>query len=119
MEREEYLSRAENEEMKRLEEVFDKLEERTREANTALIKQASRIKALCDWLWLDIQENGTTELFQQSDKVPPYERERASAKHYATYSKLYSGIVKQLVDLLPKDEQANAKETVSLKGMLD
>lgn len=118
MEREEFLMKSESIELKRLNEVFNGLDERVKNANDSLISQASRIKALCDWLWIDIQENGTTELFQQSDKVPPYERERASAKHYATYSKLYSSIVKQLVDLLPKEEQSDARDAVSLKDVL-
>lgn len=118
MEREEFLKQHEDDELTRLDEVFKNMEECTREANKALISQAARIKALCDWLWIDIQAHGTTELFQQSDKVPPYERERSSAKHYATYSKLYSSIVKQLIDCLPKEEQKSARDSVDLKGMI-
>lgn len=118
MEREEYLKKHEAIELERLNQVFEKLDDDKKKANKGLIEQCARNKAMCDWLWDDIQENGTFEMFQQSDKVPPYEKERASAKHYATYSKLYSSVVKQLVDLLPKEEQENAKKGIDLEAML-
>lgn len=112
MEREEYLVKHEKQELKRLNAIFKQMDESSFKSNKSLIEQAARIKALCDWLWGDIQENGTVELFTQSEKTPPYERERASAKHYANYSKLYSTIIKQLVELLNKErkEEANAKQ---------
>lgn len=119
MEREEFLKEREQAELERISSIFSSLDENLYGVTKALIKQAARIKALQDWLWLDIKENGTTELFSQSTSVEPYERERVSAKHYATYSKLYSSIVKQLTDLLPKEEKEVARQQMDINKVLE
>lgn len=113
MKMEEFLRDHEAKELDVLASVFSDLDDELFASNASLIKQAARLKSLCDFLWLDIVENGTVELFTQSEKTPPYERERASAKQYATYSKLYSSIVKQLVDLLPKEQKESAMNSLN------
>jgi hypothetical protein len=51
----------------------------------------------------DIIENGCVEMFSQTDKAEPYERERPVARLYNTMNKNYQSIIKQLSDLLPKE----------------
>ena len=51
----------------------------------------------------DLDDNGYVELFSQSDKTDPYERERPVARLYNTMNKNYQSIVKQLSDLVPKE----------------
>lgn len=52
----------------------------------------------------DIDENGYIEMFSQSEKTDPYERERPVARLYNTMNKNYQSIIKQLTDLVPKEE---------------
>jgi len=69
-----------------------------------LITQAARLRVLLDELWIDISENGDYELFTQSEKVEPYERERPAAKLYNTRDQTYQRVIKQLTDLLPEEK---------------
>ena len=39
---------------------------------------------MLNYMWQDIQENGEYEMFQQSQNVPAYERERPVARLYNT-----------------------------------
>lgn len=55
----------------------------------------------------DLDANGYVELFSQSEKTDPYERERPVARLYNTMNKNYQSIIKQLGDLLPKGEVAS------------
>lgn len=114
MEMEEFLKEHESKELDVLALVFHDLDDELLALNASLIKQAARLKALCDYLWLDIVQNGTVELFTQSEKTPPYERERASAKQYERYSKVYNSTIKQLLDLLPEDKKEDAAAITAL-----
>lgn len=51
----------------------------------------------------DIEQNGSTEFFQQSENQPGYERKRPAYDQYLTSTSQYQKIIKQLTDLLPKD----------------
>ena len=55
----------------------------------------------------DIQENGETEMFSQSDKTDPYERERPAARLFTATDKNYQSIIKQLNDLCPPDQEVD------------
>ena len=46
-----------------------------------LIIQAARLRVLLNEMWMDISENGDYEMFSQSDKTEPYERERPVARY--------------------------------------
>ncbi|HII0748631.1 TPA: hypothetical protein ACYYQD_001836 [Staphylococcus aureus] len=65
-----------------------------------LIIQAARLRVMLDYMWEDIKEKGDYDLFTQSEKAPPYERERPVAKDAA-----YQKIIKQLSDLLPEEKE--------------
>ena len=51
----------------------------------------------------DINEKGFTELFSQGNQEP-YTRQRPEANIYCSLNTSYQKIIKQLTDLLPKDE---------------
>jgi hypothetical protein len=53
---------------------------------------------------VELDEKGYVELFTQSEKTEPYERERPIARLYNTMNKNYQSIIKQLSDLVPKQE---------------
>lgn len=66
-----------------------------------LIIQAARLRILLDEMWIDISEKGDVEMFSQSDKQKPYERERPIAKLFNSRDLSYQRIMKQLTDLMP------------------
>ena len=90
-------------EKNRLKKVFKEIEEKKKRAAEGLFDEAAFMRISLQMLKEDLQENGFTELFQQSEKQDPYERERPQAKIYATMNGNYQKIIKQLTDLLPQD----------------
>ena len=99
----------------RLRKVFDALPANKKAIVDGLIVEAARLRALLDALYADIEEHGATELFQQSEKVPPYTKERPEAKQYKDFNKNYQSIIKQLTDLAPAEAKAGGK----LEAFLD
>ena len=91
-------------EERRLRGLFREIEPRRMKAVLGLIRRAAFMRVSCEDLekWLNIY--GFTELFQQGERQEPYMRERPEAKIYATMNAGYQKIVKQLTDLLPKEE---------------
>lgn len=92
-------------EEKRLLEIYKDLPSEKLKVATGLIVQAARLRVMLNYMWEDIQENGEYDLFQQSDKAPPYERERPIARLYNTRDQSYQRAIKQLSDLLPKEQK--------------
>lgn len=91
-------------EVARLNKLFKKLPQNKFKLAQGLIQQAARLRVRLDRLWEDIVETGETELFSQSDKTEPYERERPSARLFTSTDKNYQSVMKQLFDLLPPEE---------------
>ena len=73
-----------------------------------LIRQAARLRARLDMLWEDLQTNGETEFFTQSDKTEPYERERPASRTFTATDKSYQSIIKQLNELCPDNAEGDA-----------
>lgn len=91
----------EKSEVKRLSAIYCNLPPNQRKVVDGLIAEAARLRVRLDYLWKDLQENGETELFSQSEKTPPYQRERPQARLYTATNKNYQSIIKQLSDLCP------------------
>lgn len=92
-------------EVKRLNRIYKDIDKDKKAIIDGLINRAAYMRiALEDWE-IDILENGITEMFTQSEKTDPYERERPVARLYNTMNKNYQSIIKQLSDLLPKEEK--------------
>ena len=96
-------------ERERLDKIFENIEENKLHVVDGLITQAARLRVLLDEMWIDITEGGDYELFSQSEKLDPYERERPVAKLYNSRDQSYQGVIRQLIELLPEEEQEDAE----------
>jgi len=97
-------------EKNRLTKIYKNIESTKKQVALGLIENAAKQRIMVEDLWKDLQENGYTELFKQSDKFPPYERKRPAAELYGTTSAQYGKTLKQLTDLLPKENAAAKAE---------
>lgn len=91
-------------EIKRLNELFKSLPDNKFKLAQGLIQQAARLRVRLNRLWEEIEEKGEIELFTQSEKTEPYERERPCARLFTSTDKNYQSIMKQLHDMLPAEE---------------
>lgn len=89
-------------EKRRLTEIYKNLDEKRKRLSVGLIETAAYTLVKLQELQEDINENGLTEMFSQSDKQEPYARKRPEADLYNTLSNTYLKAIKQLNDLLPK-----------------
>ena len=96
-------------ERRRLTGLFRAVEERKKKTVLGLIDRAAFLRVTLDELEADLQENGTTEQFSQGNQEP-YARERPESRIYASMNANYQKIIKQLTDLLPKDESGPKQE---------
>lgn len=93
-------------EKNRLNRLFKDVPKNKLKTAEGLIIQAARLRILLDEMWIDITENGDVELFSQSEKQDPYERERPIAKMYNSRDQSYQRIIKQLTDLIPEEKMS-------------
>lgn len=91
-------------EEERLKKIYKGLPKDRTSVTQGLIRRAAYMRSTLEDLENDIDENGLWEMFSQSESQTPYERERPAARLYNTLNKNYQSIIKQLSDLLPKDE---------------
>src|SRR5699024_1444202 len=99
-------------EKNRLKRIFSNIESNQMQVVSGLITQAARLRVLLDEMWEDITNGGDYELLSQSKKVEPYERERTVTKLYNSRDQSYQKVIKQLVELLTKEEQQEATDYV-------
>ena len=93
-------------EVRRLNRIYKEIDKDRKAIIDGLIKRAAYMRiTLEDWE-MDIVENGIVEMFTQSEKTEPYERERPVARLYNTMNANYQKIIKQLSDLVPKVPKA-------------
>jgi hypothetical protein len=91
-------------EINRLKRIYKNIDKDNKAIIDGLIQRAAYMRVTLEDWERDIMENGITEMFTQSDKTDPYERERPVARLYNTMNKNYQSIIKQLSDLVPKPE---------------
>ncbi len=106
----------EKSEIARLTEIYKDLPPNEFAVAQGLIVQAARLRVRLDKLWRDIRKNGETELFSQSDKTEPYERERPAARLFTATDKNYQAIIKQLNELTPPSKTGNKLEELMKDG---
>lgn len=99
----------EKRELNRLKKSFKNLPENHKKLVDGLLVQAARLRVSLDILSEDIAQNGMTELFQQSEKVDPYERERPAASLFLKMDKNYQAVIRQLCDLCPDTVEGKDK----------
>lgn len=88
----------------RLKKIYKNLEGQKKQTVEGLIQRAAFMRATLDDFEEDLDENGFVEMFQQGKDQDPYERKRPVADLYNTMNTSYQKIIKQLTDLLPKEE---------------
>lgn len=91
-------------EEKRLRRIYKNIGKDQKAIIDGLIQRAAYMRVALEDYEKDLDEKGYVELFSQSDKLEPYERERPVARLYNTMNKNYQSIIKQLTDLIPKQE---------------
>lgn len=89
-------------EIKRLEEVYKDIDVKRKDLLPGLIENAAFTRITLKYLAEDLKENGTTEMFSQSENQTPYSRRRPEADLYNTMTSNYLKFIKQLDDMLPK-----------------
>jgi hypothetical protein len=101
--KEEKLKRIKAEE-RRLKRIYKNIDKDNKAIIEGLIQRAAYMRVTLEDYEKDLDEKGYVELFTQSEKTEPYERERPVARLYNTMNKNYQSIIKQLSDLVPKQE---------------
>lgn len=91
------------EEERRLEDTFGDLPEKKKAAAQGLVRRAAFMRVSLEDLEEELNRHGFTEWFSQGGQEP-YLRERPTSKVYCTLNANYQKIVKQLTELLPKEE---------------
>jgi hypothetical protein len=107
MARKKELTKAERikKEETRLRKIYSNIKEENKSIVDGLIQRAAFMRVQLEIYESDLDAKGYTELFTQSPNTPPYERERPVARLYSNMNKNYQTIIKQLSDLLPKEQQ--------------
>lgn len=98
-----------NTEKNRLNRIYRDVAKEQKDIAQGLIIRAAFMRVTLEDMENDLDDKGFVELFSQSEKTEPYERERPVARLYNTINKNYQSIIKQLTDLLPKVD-ANAEK---------
>ena len=99
-------------EVTRLKRIYKDIDGNDKAIVDGLIIQAARLRVSLDIMWEDISVNGDTEMFTQSEKTDPYERERPVARLFNNRDKNYQSIIKLLNDKLPETKGLDASEEI-------
>ena len=91
-----------NKEERRLRGSYRKIPKEKMKVADGLIRRAAYMRITLEDYETDLDTNGYIEMFSQSERLDPYERERPVARLYNTMNKNYQSIIRQLADLLPK-----------------
>lgn len=95
-------------EITRLNRLFKNIDDNKKNTVVGLIQRAAYLRITLEDFEVDLDEKGFVEWFKQGKDQDPYERKRPVADLYNTMNTSYQKAIKQLTDLLPKD---NGKAT--------
>jgi len=96
-------------EVNRLKKIFKSLEENKKKIAEKLIENAAFMSITLEDLKKDIIKFGVKETYVNGKDQFGF-KESVESKTYNTMIKNYTNVVKQLIDLLPKEEKKNAGE---------
>ena len=96
-------------EINKFKKVFKELPKNKKEIAQSLIENAAFMSITLDELKNDIKLYGVKETYVNGKDQYGF-KESIESKTYNTMIKNYSNVIKQLIDLLPKEEQKNAGE---------
>lgn len=88
----------------RLKKIYKNIKDEKKQTVQGLIQRAAFMRVTLEDFEDDLDQNGFVEMFQQGINQDPYERKRPIADLYNTMNTSYQKIIKQLTDLLPKEE---------------
>ena len=88
----------------RLKRLYRNLPKEAAGTVAGIIDQAAFMRIECEDMAADLQDNGWTEKFQQSERLEPYDRARPIGQAYNSTNANYQKIIKQLTALLPKPD---------------
>jgi hypothetical protein len=91
-------------ELNKLHKIFNNIDEDKKKTVEALIDNAAWLAITLEDLRVFIDKNGLTEKYQNGPNQY-CERDSVQSKTYNIYIKNYTTIIKQLVDMLPKEAQ--------------
>ncbi len=94
-------------EVKKLTAVMADVPEDVMKAADGLIKRAAFMRVSLEDYEEDLNLYGHTEMFSQSEKTDPYERERPTARLYNSMIKNYNIVMTRLFDLIPSKPASN------------
>ena len=97
-------------EVTRLNKIFVAKSDVEKEFLNGLIKRAAFMKCQLEDMEKNLNQNGFTEMFTQSEKTPEYERERPMARMYNSLNKNYQTLMKQLADFVDRTENTGEKD---------
>lgn len=97
-------------EITRLNKIFLAKNDNEKELLAGLIRRAAFMKCQLDDMEKDLNANGFVEMFSQSDKTDPYERERPTARLYNSLNKNYQTLMKQLADFVDRSDNTAEKD---------
>ncbi len=106
-------------EEKRLKRIYKNIDKDKKAIIDGLIQRAAYMRVTLEDWEKDIMENGCIEMFTQSEKTDPYERERPVARLYNTMNKNYQSIIKQLSDLVPKEAPTKGVEDDGFEAFIN
>ncbi len=86
-------------EEKRLREILSSMPEDKLRLVEGLVQRAAFLRVELEDLEKDINENGSTEVYQAGPSSPPMTRVRAAAQHYDKMARQYLATCKQLAVL--------------------
>ena len=86
-------------EEKRLREILSSMPDDKLRLVEGLVQRAAFLRVELEDLEKDINENGSTEVYQAGPSSPPMTRVRAAAQHYDKMARQYLATCKQLADL--------------------
>jgi hypothetical protein len=106
-------------EINKIKKIFKDFPKDKTKVLEGLINEAAFMKVSLEDTRTDLIKKGLTELFEQGEQS--FNRERPEVKIYTTFMQRYSGVMKQLIDLLPvevKKQEADALMEFIKKGKL-
>lgn len=92
-------------EKNRLSKIYEDIDDRKKATVQGLIQRAAYMRVSLEDMEKDIDLNGFTEPFSQSENQAPYDRKRPIADLYNTMNASYQKAINQLTNLLPKEEK--------------
>ncbi|HBF4859724.1 TPA: hypothetical protein KOP35_003728 [Clostridioides difficile] len=107
-------------EVSRLKKNYKDLEKEKVKILDGLVNEAAFLKISLEETREILTKEGLTEIFKQGKQE--FERERLQVKIYLNFMKLYSNVMKQLIDIIPSDmKQEEEDELIKFikKGRLN